>query len=127
MGAGIRFGAGLVIALLWVLPWGVRGAEAEPSASCRSLAGRFASTPEEMDLQALAALASCLATEIGLRVGATGTSEGSSEQIPAPSSPQMAPPPPPPQDATPQPEARRYGDWPAPPAWMENWPSPNPW
>ncbi len=132
MSAGIRFRAGLIVAVLWVLPWGIRGAEAEPSASCRDLAGRFSAAPEAMDLPALAMLGSCLATEIGVRVGVAEPPAGSSEEVPippAPSTPQEVLPPPPPETVTPQAQTRRYGDWPTPPAWTgtESWPSPNPW
>ena len=128
MGVGIRLAAGAIVLALWSVLWSVRGAEAEPPESCRNLAARFASAPEELDVKALATLGSCLATEIAVRVGATGPSAASSGEAPTPSAPQEeVAPPPPPQEGASQPQTRRYGDWPAPPAWMERWPSPNPW
>lgn len=128
MGIGIRLGAGAIVLLLWLTLWGVRGAEAEPSEACRNLAARFAVAPEQLDLKALATLGTCLTTEIGERVGATGPSGTPQEETPTPPAPQgRASPPPASQQGTTPPQARQYGEWPLPAPWMENWPSPNPW
>jgi hypothetical protein len=128
MGIGIRLGAGAIVLVLWVMPWGVRGAEAEPSESCRNLAARFAAAPEQLDLKALATLGTCLTTEIGERVGATGPSAAPREETPTPPAPQEEPSPPPAsREGTSPPQARQYGDWPPRTPWMEHWPSPNPW
>lgn len=124
----IRLGATAIVLLLWLTLWGVREAEAEPSESCRNLAARFAAAPEQLDLKALATLGTCLTTEIGERVGATGPSAAPQEGTPTPPVPQGgASPPPAPQQETSPPQARQYGQWPPPAPWAESWPFPNPW
>jgi hypothetical protein len=128
MRTGTPLGAGAIFLLLWVTPWGVREAVAEPSESCRNLAARFAAAPEQLDLRALAVLGTCLTTEIGERVGATGPSTAPQEEAPTPPAPQVgASPLPAPRQEAPPPQARPYGEWPPPAPWTENWPSPNPW
>ena len=128
MGMGIRLRVGATVLLLWVTLLAVRGADAEPSESCRNLAARFAAGPEQLDLKALATLGTCLATEIVERVGAAEPSPAPGGEAPAQQSPQAeASPPPASREGSSPPQARRYGDWPLPAPWTENWPSPNPW
>lgn len=128
MGIAIRLAACATVLLLWLTPWGVRGAEAEPSESCRNLAARFAVAPEQLDLKELATLGSCLTTEIGERVWATGPSAAPREETRVPPAPQgEASPPPASREGTSPPPARQYGDWPPSAPWSEHWPSPNPW
>lgn len=130
MGVGIRLGAGAIVLALWSAPWGIRGAAAEPSESCRDLAARFAAAPQQMDVKELATLGTCLATELAQRVGATAppAASPSPEQPPAPSAPQgEGAPPSPSGERKALPQARPYGEWPQSAPWMESWPSPNPW
>ena len=128
MGIGIRLGAGALVLGLWLMPWGARRADAEPSESCRNLAARFAAAPEQLDLKGLATLGTCLTTEIGERVGATAPSAVPREEAPTPPAPPgAATPPPASREGTPRPQAREYGAWPLPAPWTEHWPSPNPW
>ena len=135
MEIGGRVGAGAFLLLLWPLSWGIGGAEAAPSDACRTLAARFATAPEELDLRGLASLGICLTGEIGERVGAIEQPEAPEaesapppEVVPPPAAPPQPPPPPPPLPVAPwEPlPPRPYGDWPSSAPWTESWP-PSRW
>jgi hypothetical protein len=128
MGIRVGLSACAVGLVLWLIPWGVRGAAAEPSDACRELSARFAGTPEQLDLQALARLGACLITEIGERLGAMEPSAGAREETPSLLTPQgETASPSPTREGTSPPLARRRGEWPPPAPWTESWPPPSPW
>ena len=109
---------GGVLAIALLLLWQGSEAAAASSDACRGLAAIYARKPEAMDAQALAALQDCLAAE--------GENQSPSTELPASSS-QNAPVAPAPQSGGAPQQDRTWGEWPAPPAWTEHWPSPNPW
>jgi hypothetical protein len=100
--------------------WEALPAAAEPSETCRVLAGRLAGTPEELDAQSLTVLMLCVAAEVGERLGVAAVAPPTAVQS-------EAPPPPPPPALTPEqpplPPRRNYGQWPSPSPWDGDWPT----
>ena len=123
----VRVSACSLVIILGVACWGIDIVAAEPSTFCRDLAAGFAAAPAQLDARSLARLGTCVMAEIADRAGATEPSARPSEGIVLSPSPAVVLPPPAPSDATQSPLIRRYGDWPLPAAWMENWPSPKSW
>ncbi len=128
MVVGVRLGVCCIVIGLSLAAWGVPRAGAEPAEACRDIAARFASAPEQLDLKALARLGACVTTEIGDRVGTTEPSATPREETAPPPLPreEPAPAPAPPGEASASSD-RRWGEWPAPAPWMENWPPASPW
>lgn len=123
----IRLSACSVCVILGVASWGFEVAAAETSASCRELAARFASSQTQLDAVSLARLGTCITTEL---VKVAGTTEPSTAAPGATASPIPQADVRSPQangGGTEAPLPHRYGDWPLSAAWMEHWPSPNPW
>lgn len=105
--------------VLWWAPWGIPRAAAEPSEACRNLAARFARAPDQMDLQALATLGSCVSGEIAGRVGGTAPSGAPEEEAPPPpaqGSQKGAATESDPWEPKPS-QGRQYGEWPPPAPW----------
>ena len=123
----VHVSACALVIVLGLASWEIDIVAAEPSAFCRDVAAGFATAPAQLDARSLARLGTCVMTEIEDRAGATEPSTGPSEGTALSPSPAVVLPPPAPSDVTQSPLRPRYGDWPLPAAWMEDWPSPTPW
>ena len=123
----VRVSACALVVVLGLASWDIDIVAAEPSAFCRDAAAGFATAPAQLDARSLARLGTCVMTEIEDRAGATEPSAGPVEGAAASPSPALFLPPPAPSEATQSSLTHRYGDWPLPAAWMEDWPSPTPW
>jgi hypothetical protein len=109
----------LLLALgLWAAVPGAAGAEPPPE--CRDLAAGFANPAVSLDLGALAALMSCVSTEIAGRTGGTAP-------VPPPPPPEVAPPPAPSPPPPPPPPPSSFREaWPASAPWGSPWPNIGP-
>ena len=116
-----------LVVVLGLASWDIDIVAAEPSSSCRDVAAGFATAPAQLDARSLARLGTCVMTEIEDRAGATEPSARPSEGTAPFAFSGGGSPPPAPSDATQSLLRPRYGDWPLPAAWMEDWPSPTPW
>jgi hypothetical protein len=100
---------GTLLAVLSTCVSSLSPATAEPSGVCRGLAGMFASAPAQLDMASLAALATCVTTEMGQRSGS----------VPPPAPPPSAGPSPG-GSAGQSPSQRPWGEWPQPSPWGES-------
>jgi hypothetical protein len=115
------------VVILALTSWGIDPASAEVTAACRDLAALFGTAPAQLDARSLASLGSCVITEIGDRAGATEPSKALPDAM-APSPPPALPlSPPAPITTVPSALSRRYGEWPPPAPWTDDWPLPRAW
>ena len=123
----VRVIACALVVVLGLVSWDIDTVAAEPSAFCRDVAAWFATAPAQLDARSLARLGTCVMAAIEDRAGATELSAVPLEDAAPSPSPPVVLPPPASSETIQSPVRPRYGDWPLPAAWMEDWPSPKPW
>ena len=127
MRTAMRLSACSVCVLLGLPSWGFDAATAEPSAFCRDLAARFASSQMHLDVRSLARLGTCVTTELGEVAGTAEPSTAPPGGTSSPSLPVEVLPPPTSGGGIGSPLPRQFGAWPLSAAWIEHWPWSNPW
>jgi len=107
--------------VLTLVPGAVSVWGAEPTMGCWDLATRFASGPDQMAVQAIAELGTCITTEIAGRLSTPTPSATPRVEGTPPTAIQGEAPS---QSTTRQ---RQWGAWPPAPPWPGDWPQPSPW